>query len=138
MKKSTLLFFVAVMAVNGIFAQSTEKEKAVKAYYAGFETHNWQLVASQLADGFTFTTPINDHISVKEFKDSCWGTNRFFKKVNFIKMVQSDNDVILLVEINTTDNKLVRNVDIYTFSGGKIKSVEVFFGAGSKYPGSTE
>lgn len=137
MKKSTLIFFLAVMTVNGLFAQGTEKEKAVKAYYSGFETHNWGAVASQLADGFTFTTPINDHISLKEFKDNCWGTNRFTKNVHFIKMVQSGNDLILLVEINTTDNKIVRNVDIYTFSRGKIKSIEVFFGRGSKYPGST-
>lgn len=138
MKKSILIFSMAVMTVNGLFAQGTEKEKAVKAYYTGFETHNWDLVASQLADGFTFTTPINDHISIKEFKDSCWGTNRFFKSFNFVKMVKSGNDLILLVEINTTDNKLVRNVDIYTFSEGKIKSVEVFFGRGAKYPGNKE
>ncbi len=57
MKKSILIFFVAVMTGNGLFAQGTEKEKAVKAYYTGFETHDWGLVASQLADGFTFTTP---------------------------------------------------------------------------------
>ena len=138
MKKSILIFFTAVLTINGLFAQGTEKEKAVKAYYSGFETHNWSLVASQLADGFTFTTPINDHISLKEFKGNCWGTNRFTKKVHFIKMFQSGNDLILLVEINTTDNKIARNVDIYTFSGGKIKSIEVFFGRGSKYPGSTE
>ena len=116
-------------------AQGGENEKAVKAYYSGFETHNWNLVASQLAKGFTFTTPINDHISAKEFKDSCWGTNRFFKNVKFIKMIENGNDVILLVEINTTDNKVVRNVDIYTFSAGKIKSIEVFFGPGESYPG---
>jgi hypothetical protein len=52
-------------------------------------------------------------------------------------MVQSGNDLILLVEIHTTDNKLARNVDIYTFSEGKIKSIEVFFGPGLKYPGNT-
>jgi len=138
MKKSILIFFVTVMTVNGLFAQGTEKEKVVRAYYTGFETHNWNLVASQLADGFTFTTPINDHISVKEFKDECWGTNRFTKKVHFIKWAQSRNDLVLLGGINTTDNKLVRNVDIYTFSGERIKSIEVFFGRGSKYPGNTE
>ncbi|MEO7121076.1 MAG: nuclear transport factor 2 family protein [Ginsengibacter sp.] len=117
-------------------AQGSQNEKAVKAYYSGFETHDWNLVVKQFAKGFTFTTPINDHISAKEFRDSCWGTNRFFKKVKFIKMVESGNEVFLLVEINTTDNKVVRNVDIYTFSAGKIKSIEVFFGAGESYPGN--
>ena len=137
MKKLALLLFITVMTVTGLFAQNAEKEKAVKAYYSGFENHDWNEVASQLADGFTFTTPINDHISIKEFKDSCWGTNRYFKNVSFLKMMESGNDLMLLVEINTTDNKVVRNVDIYNFnSAGKIQSIEVFFGAGSKYPGN--
>jgi hypothetical protein len=131
-------FIFALMTINGLFAQDTEKEKVVRAYYSGFETHNWNLVEGQLADGFTFTTPINDHILIKEFKESCWPTNKFIKKVSLIKMVESGNDVILQVEINTTDNKLVRNVDVFNFSKGKIKSIEVYFGPGSKYPGNKE
>lgn len=123
----------------GSSAQSTEKEKAVKAYYSGFENHDWDTVAAQFADGFTFTSSNDDdHISVEKFKEKCWGTNSFFKKVNFIKMSESGNDLFLLVEIITTENKIVRNVDVYNFSSaGKIKSIETFFGAGSKYPGNT-
>jgi hypothetical protein len=129
-----LLFCMTFKSV----AQDTEKEKAVKSYYSGFETHDWKKVASQFADGFTFTTPRNDHISAKEFQDSCWGTNRFFKKVNYAKMVEKNEVLMLLVEINTTDNKVVRNVDVFTFTlNGKIKSIEVFFGAGTKYPGNS-
>ena len=139
MKKSILLFFVTVMTVNGLFAQGTKKEKVVKAYYSGFEKHDWNAVASQFADGFTFTSPNNDdHISVEKFKEKCWGTNISFKKVNYIKMTESGNDLTLLVEIITAENKVVRNVDIFTFSSGKIKSIEVFFGSGSKYPGNIE
>jgi SnoaL-like domain len=120
-------------------AQSTEKEKIVKAYYSGFEKHDWNTVAAQFADGFTFTSPNkDDHISIEKFKEKCWGTNRFFKKVNFIKMAESGNDLFLLVEIITTENKVVRNVDVYNFNAGKIKSIETFFGAGSKYPGNTK
>jgi hypothetical protein len=117
-------------------AQDSDNERAVRAYYSGFETHNWNLVAGALADGFTFTTPVNDHLAVKDFKDTCWGTSKFTKKVNLVKMVPSGDDLIVLVEISTTDNKLVRNMDRYTFSGGKIKSVEVFFGPGESFPGN--
>ena len=114
----------------------TGKEKAIKAYYAGFESHDWNLVASQLAEGFTFTSPNNDdHISTGVFREKCWVTNTFVKKVNFIKMTSSGDDIFLLVEITTTDNKIVRNTDLFTFSDGRIRSVEVFFGAGPGYPG---
>lgn len=120
-----------------IYAQDTAKEKAVKAYYSGFENKDWDAVAAQLADDFTFTSPLNDHDSVAKFKEECWGTSKFFKKVSYVRMLEKGNELFLLVEINTTDNKIVRNVDFFTFNdAGKIKSVEVFFGAGSKYPGN--
>ena len=127
------------MAAN-IYAQSTEKEKVVRAYYSGFERRDWNAVAAQFADGFTFTSPNNDdHISVDKFKEKCWGTAQFIKKVNYIKMAENGDDLMLLVEIITTDDKVVRNVDVYSFSStGKIKSIEVFFGAGSKFPGNKE
>ncbi|MEO6883029.1 MAG: nuclear transport factor 2 family protein [Bacteroidia bacterium] len=113
------------------------KEEIVKAYYSGFEKHEWNAVAELLADDFTFTSANNDdHISVDEFKKRCWGTSTFIKKVNHLKMTESGNDLILLVEIITTDNTVVRNVDIFTIAVGKIKSVEVFFGLGESFPGN--
>lgn len=131
---------VLICLVAGSNAQNTAKEKAVRFYYKGFETHDWNTVAGQFADGFTFTSPNDDdHISVEKFKEKCWPTNAFFKKVKLIKMTGSGNVLFLLVEIFTTDNKVVRNVDLFNFtSAGKIKSIETFFGAGSKYPGNAK
>jgi hypothetical protein len=129
-----LLIFVGV---TNSLAQGTNKEKVVKAYYSGFEKHDWNTVVGQFAHDFTFTSPNNDdHISVEKFKEKCWGTNKFFKKVNYVKMAESGNYLFLLVEITTTDNKVVRNVDVYGFEGGKIKSIECFFGPGEWFPGN--
>ena len=110
------------------------------AYYTGFEKHDWNTVAAQFANDFTFTSPNNDdHISVEKFKEKCWSTNTFFKKVKFINMAESGNELFLLVEIMTTDNNVVRNVDFFNFNNaGKITSIETFFGAGLKYPGNKE
>ena len=135
MRQLTLLLLICFTTSS--HAQSTAKEKVVKAYYSGFEKHDWNAVAGQFADGFTFTSPNNDdHIPVEKFKEKCWGTNKFFKKVKYIKMTESGNDLFLLVEITTTENKVVRNVDFFNFSAGKIQSIEVFFGPGEWYPGN--
>jgi hypothetical protein len=130
------LLFICLAASSN--AQSAEKEKVVKAYYSGFERKDWNAVAAQFADGFTFTSPNNDdHISVDKFEEKCWGTANFFKKVDYIKMAENADYLMLLVQITTVDDKIVRNVDVFSFSStGKIKSIEVFFGAGSKYPGN--
>ncbi len=132
-----LLFLCAAASSN---AQSTAKEKAVMAYYAGFEKKDWNTVVAQFADDFTFTSPNNDdHLSIEKFKSKCWETAKFVKKANYIKMVEKADNLMLLVETITSDGKVVRNVDVFTFNNtGKIKSIEVFFGAGSKYPGNKE
>lgn len=137
-----LSFILLVCMASKSVAQDTEKEKAVKAYYSGFETHDWNKVVNQFADGFTFTCSVDksmpvEKFNLEKFKENCWGTSKFFKKVDFINMVEKGNVLFLLVEITTTDNKTVRNVDYFNFSGGKIKSIEVFFGPGVKYPGNT-
>ncbi len=135
-----IISILLICTAAGIYAQSTEKEKAVRAYYSGFERKDWNAVAARLADNFTFTSPNNDdHIPVEKFKEKCWGTAKFIKKVNYIKMLEKGDDLMLLVQIITVDDKVVRNVDVFSFThAGKIGSIEVFFGAGSKYPGNTE
>ncbi len=135
-----MICFLLIGMAASSDAQSAEKEKVVKAYYSGFESKDWNSVAAQFADGFTFTSPNNDdHLSIDQFKDKCWGTAKFIKKVNYIKMAENGDDLMLLVQIITVDGTIVRNVDVFSFnSAGKIKSIEVFFGAGSKYPGNKE
>lgn len=139
---TALLMLAAIVCVNfKSYAQDTEKEKAVKAYYGGFVNKDWNAVVSQFADGFTFTSPAsdNDHIPVEKFKESCWGTSKFTKSVEFIKWFVSGDELALLVQITTTDNKIVRNMDVYDFnSAGKIKAIEVFFGPGIGFPGNTK
>jgi hypothetical protein len=141
-KSIALLALITTLCITHTsYAQDTQKETAVKAYYDGFQNKNWDAVASQLDAAFTFTSPANDndHISLEKFHQECWGTSKYFKAVSFVKMFESGDQLALLVQITTTDNKIVRNVDIFNFNSvGKIKAVEVFFGAGIGYPGSTK
>ena len=135
-----ITFTLFICMAGNMHAQGTAKEKAVRAYYSGFEKKDWNEVAARLARDFTFTSPNNDdHLPLEKFKEKCWGTAEFVKKVSYIKMVEKGEDLMLLVQINTADGSIVRNIDVFTFNKtGKIKSIEVFFGAGSKYPGSTK
>jgi hypothetical protein len=137
---TTLLTLITINCLTSVaHAQDPRKVKAVKAYYNGFVDKSWDVIAAQLADGFTFTSPANDndHIPLEKFKAECFPTSKYTKSVSFIKWFQSGDQLALLVQITTTDNKIVRNVDVYDFdSAGKIKAIEVFFGPGIGYPGS--
>lgn len=120
-----------------VYAQSQTEEKLIKNYFSGYEKKDWNIVAGQLADDFTFTSPNgDDHLTLATYKERCWGTSQFFKHIEFPKIVIDGNTGFAIYTIATTDNKVVHNVEYYTFSKGKIKSIECFFGAGAGFPGN--
>lgn len=120
-------------------AKSQNAEKAIRTYLLGYENKDWSMVVSQLSEDFTFTSPAgDDHIPLAKYKENCWGTSKFYKKVEFPKIMVDGNTAFAIYDISTTDNKLVHNVEYYTFdSNGKIKSIECFFGTGEGYGGRT-
>jgi len=108
----------------------------IKTYFSGYEKKDWNITSSQLADGFTFTSPApDDHITLADYKQRCWPQSEHIKKVDFISIVQEGDHAFALYNLTTTDNKVIRNAEYYTFSNGKIKSIECFFGgSGAGYP----
>lgn len=136
--KRIVFTLLICMAAACSFAQTTaQKEKVVMAFYAGFENHDWNAVASQFADNFTFSSAAgDDHIPIAEFKTKCWPTNKFFKTTRFVQWADNGTQLFLIVEMTTTDNKVVRNVDVYTFKDGKMASMQCYFGSGGGYPGN--
>jgi ketosteroid isomerase-like protein len=122
-----------------MYAKSQSEEKLIKNFFAGFEKKDWNMVASQLSDDFTFTSPNgDDHITQAQYKEKCWDNAKFFKKIEFTKIVVDGNTAFAMYNITTTDNKIVHNVEYYTFSKDKIKSIETFFGTGVGYPGNSK
>ena len=135
--KHILIFFIFCNIF--LYAQSQSAEKIIKTYFSGYEKKDWNLIAGQLAQDFTFTSPNgDDHLTLAKYKEKCWGTAlKFFKTIEFSKIVADGNTAFAMYNITTTDNKIVHNVEYYTFSNGKIKSIETFFGTGGGYPGNS-
>jgi ketosteroid isomerase-like protein len=122
-----------------VSSKAQNAEKLIRTYLQGFEKKDWNMVASQFADDFTFTSPAgDDHISLAMYKERCFPTSQFCKKVEFSKIVVQGNCAFAIYNITTTDDKIVHNTEYYTFNKGKIRSIECFFGAGIGYPGSTK
>ena len=53
---------------------SPKNEATVRKYYAGWERKDWRAFDSLLTDDFTFTSPLDAHISKSAFKAGCWDT----------------------------------------------------------------
>ena len=134
-----LILLSVIFCGLAISAKTQHAEKLIRTYLLGFEKKDWNMVAGQFADDFTFTSPAgDDHISLAAYKEKCFPTSQFFKKIEFSKIIVQGNSAFAIYNITTTDNKIVRNTEYYTFNNGKIKSIECFFGPGIGYPGSTK
>lgn len=132
-----LLLLITLCCGTAAFAQAQNADKIIRTYFSGYEKKDWSIVSSQLADGFTFTSPApDDHIPLSQYKIRCWPQSQFIKTVEFVKIVQDGNSAFAIYNLTTTDNKHLRNSEYYTFSkDGKIKSIECFFGgSGAGYP----
>ena len=116
--------------------QNAPNEKIIKAYYTAFEKKDWNSMEQILATGFTFSSPLDDHISVKLFKERCWPNAYKIKRFDVVKMVVKGDDAFVITNGWTTDGKLFRNSDYFKFKDGKLREYECFFGPGVNYPNS--
>jgi len=110
--------------------------KAIMAYYTAFEKKDWNVLQPYLANGFTFSSPLDNHISVAAFKERCWPNCYKMKKFDITEVLINGDDAFVITNGWTTDGKLFRNSDYFKFTDGKIASYECFFGPGVNYPNS--
>jgi hypothetical protein len=132
--------FLAIMLYGVTLAGKAQNAPTIiRTYFSGYEKKDWNTTSSQLADGFTFTSPApDDHITLEAYKQRCWPQSEFIKKIDLISIVQEGNHAFALYDLTTTSGKSIRNAEYYTFSNGKIRSIECFFGgSGAGYPTNT-
>jgi len=116
--------------------QNGPNEKAIRAYYTAYEKKDWSVMEQILADGFTFTSPIDDHIDLKAYKVRCWPNAYKTKRFDVDRLVINGNDAFVTYNGWTTDGKLFRNTEYFKMKDGKIMSNECFFGSGVNFPNS--
>jgi ketosteroid isomerase-like protein len=129
--------FAQTAAPRAAGAQNGPNEKVVKAYYTAFVKKDWNSMQQILADGFTFSSPLDDHISVKVFKEKCWPNAYKIKRIDVDKVVINGDEAVVITNGWTTTGKLFRNSDYFKLKGGKITAYECFFGPGINYPNNS-
>ena len=144
MKHFKLLLLTCIFAGQNFCNSQTSEmekqtpgyEKIIRDYFGGWVKKDWNQVAAQLAEGFTFTSPApDDHISIEKFKAKCWIQAEHIQRVDFVKIIGNGNEAFAIMHVITTDNRTIRNIEYFNFSNGKIKSIEVFFGGtGQGFP----
>jgi hypothetical protein len=129
-----ILMVCAIMSSHAGFAQQSPGEKLIRSYYTAYEKKDWGILESILADGFIFSSPVDEHIGLKDYKEKCWPNSINIKKFEIVKLIVNGDAGFATYNGWTTDGRLFRNTEYFTFKDGKIKSNECFFGPGVHYP----
>jgi len=115
--------------------ENTPNGKTVKAWYTAWQKGDWNLMTQILADGFTFTSPLDDHLKLDVFNKRCWLPNAGkIKSVDVQELIMNGDAIFVIGNGYNQDGKLLRNCDYFKLKKGKIISYECFFGPGINYP----
>jgi len=119
-----------------VAAQNSSIARPIKEWYAAWETKDWNLLKQNLADGFTFSSPLDDHIDLVHVKDRCWPNAYKIKRFDMEKVVVTGEDTFIISVCWTNEGKWARNCDCFRVKNGKIITYECFFGPGINFPNS--
>jgi ketosteroid isomerase-like protein len=112
-----------------------KNETTVRKYYTAWEGKDWRPLDILLAGDFTFTSPVDDHISKSAFKTRCWDTqNTLIERFDLKRVIGSGNDVFVMYVGHTTNGKTFRNVEYLRLRGEQVDAVECYFGAQNSFP----
>ncbi len=131
---SAITLLLACSCTN---AGKAGNEKIIKDYYAAYEKKDWKMLTSLLADGFTFTSPNDNHIDLKTYKERCWPNAVNIKRFDIDKLIVDGDDAFVTYNGWTTDGRVFRNTEYFKIKEGKIKENACFFGPGVSFPNNT-
>jgi ketosteroid isomerase-like protein len=116
-------------------ALSPKNEATVRKYYRAWEGKDWRPLDILLPDDFTFTSPVDDHISKSAYKAGCWDTqNTFIKRFDLKRVIGTGNEAFVMYVGHTTNGKTFRNVEYLRLRGEQVEAVECYFGAQNNFP----
>jgi hypothetical protein len=113
---------------------SAKGEKTIRKYYSAWEKKDWHLVDILLADDFTFSSPLDDHISKIDFKTGCWDTQiAYIDGFDLKQVIGTDKEAFVMYVCHTTNGKTFQNVEYFQLREDKVKAVDCYFGGKASF-----
>lgn len=106
----------------------SSRAQIVRDLYRAFAAGDRQLIEQTFADEFTFSSPVDVGLDRAGYFDRCWRSSGQGQEFNFVRIVESGDEVIVTYEARNITGSRGRNTEIFSFSGDKIRRVEVYFG----------
>ncbi len=102
-------------------------ERLIRNYFTAWQNRDWDFVESELAAGFTFTSPNDEHLGKDEYKQKCWDAIEEIEDYEIVTMIEQSDEAFIWYK-SRINGENVQNAEHFAFEDGKIKAVTVFFG----------
>ena len=96
--------------------------------YRAYETGDRSVLERLLSDEFEFFSPPDPGIGRTLYFERCWPNHETIGSIDFVRMVEAGDEVIVTYELTKTDGGRFRNTEVLTFDGERVVRAEVYFG----------
>ena len=106
----------------------TDRKQIARDMYAAFAAADRDFMEERLSEDFTFSAPPDPMLDRDGYFERCWPGAGTVGQFEFVRVVESGDEVIVTYEMDTAGGKRGRNTEVLTFDGDKISRSEVYFG----------
>jgi hypothetical protein len=106
---------------------SDRRERARDVYHA-FSSGDRATIERYLSHDFSFSSPLDVGLDRAGYFERCWPGAGLGQEFDFVRLVESGDDVIVTYEVSHPDGHKGRNTEVLTFRGDLVCSTEVYFG----------
>jgi hypothetical protein len=105
-----------------------DRAQRARDLYRAFATADRDTVERTLADDFRFSSPLDVGLDRHGYFERCWPGAGQGQEFEFVRVLESGDEVIVTYELKRADGGRGRNTEILTFKGDQVSEVEVYFG----------
>jgi ketosteroid isomerase-like protein len=105
-----------------------DRKQIARESYRAFAAGNRRFFEEHLTDDFTFSSPPDPQLDRAGYFERCWPGAGRGQEFEFLRLVESGDEVIVTYELRRRDGGGGRNTEVLTFEGDRISKVEVYFG----------
>ena len=106
----------------------SDRVNTARELYLAFAAGDRDVVEGILADEFTFSSPLDVGLDRAGYFERCWPGAGQAQQFQFVRLVETGDEVIVTYEMTHQDGTRGRNTEILSFDGDRITGAEVYFG----------
>ena len=106
----------------------SDRVNTARELYLAFAAGDRDVVEGILADEFTFSSPVDVGLDRAGYFERCWPGAGQEQQFQFVRLVETGDEVIVTYEMTHQDGGRGRNTEILSFNADRITGAEVYFG----------